>query len=85
MSEAVTPSELPETISIAEQAQASGRQILPPGADPEIDALREHCRGFIAAMPGDPKAHGIIMAKTKLEELIFWLRAAKRSVGRGAS
>lgn len=67
--------ELPETITVAEQARAAGRQdIRPPGAD-DIDAFRTQCFGFINGQSGSSEA--LAMAKTKADEMVFWLRRAR--------
>jgi hypothetical protein len=80
MSEHQARPELPEVITVAEQAQAAGRKtgdILPPGAHPDLDALRDHIRGFLP----DGTSQAAMMAKSKAEELLFWLRAARNRSG----
>jgi hypothetical protein len=48
----------------------------------EIDELRVHCLAVIAGLEGDPKGHGIVMAKSKLGELVHWLRFHKAATAR---
>ena len=62
--------ELPEVITIAEQAKAAGRNEVRRGTD-DIDEFRSHCVAFLNAQgAGDP----LSMARTKMDEMIFWLR-----------
>ena len=69
-------SELPEHISTAEiRADAQmrvGGSIRPADDRDDIDELRAHCKAFIDAMGS---GHQISMARTKLSEMVFWLRA----------
>jgi hypothetical protein len=42
-------------------------------AEPDdIDELRHHCRAFLNA---ERQSHQISMARSKLDEFIYWLRA----------
>jgi hypothetical protein len=69
--------DLPTEISIAEQAEKAGRRtqaILPVGAYPDLDTLREHVQTF---MP-DGKSQAGMMARAKAMELDFWLRASRQ-------
>jgi len=43
--------------------------------DPEVDELRDHCRKVIDAMRA--RRRELAMAKTKLDEMVYWLRLAK--------
>ena len=71
-------SELPEPQSLAQMAEAAGKKtILPPGADPDIDALRDHIMGFLNNEL--VQNHGAMMAKTKAQELIFWVRSSRHT------
>ena len=66
--------DLPETISIDEQARAAGRrgqEIRPADDRDDIDALREQCFAFIN---GQGQSEALAYAKTKADEMIFWLR-----------
>jgi hypothetical protein len=66
--------DLPETITVKEQAQASGQgKILPIGAYPDIDQLRDHVRAFLMAEQHQG-GEALAMAKTKATEMDFWLR-----------
>jgi hypothetical protein len=38
----------------------------------DIDTINEHCLAFIAARG---RSHALAMAKSKLGEFVFWLRA----------
>jgi hypothetical protein len=68
-------SDLPETISVEEQARAAGMgKILPVGAYPDIDQLRDHIQTFFKAERNQDN-HALAMAKTKAAEMDFWLRA----------
>jgi hypothetical protein len=68
-------SELPTEISIAEQAEAAGRQkILPPGAHPDIDEVSERTKAFIRQLP---EGHARSLAMTKLGEMIYWMRETR--------
>ena len=40
----------------------------------DIDELRDHCREFIDQMH---QSHATAMARTKLDEMIYWLRVAR--------
>ena len=62
----------PERVSVAEQAAASGASARNTDG---VDELRAHCKQFIDTLPGDPKGHHISQARSKLDEMIFWLRA----------
>jgi hypothetical protein len=47
----------------------------------EITGLRDLCKTFIDAMAlrlGEGRAHQIAMSRSMLEQMIFWLRAAKQ-------
>ena len=71
-------SELPEQVTIDQQAQVAGRvRADVDGSDP-ITALREHCLRFIegANLP----QHQRMMAIPKMDEMIFWIRSG---IGRG--
>jgi hypothetical protein len=67
--------DLPETISVKEQAEAAGKgKILPIGAYPDIDELRDHIQSFLRQeRPRHDQA--LAVARTKADELIYWLRA----------
>ena len=67
--------------SPAELARDAGR--LDP-ADSDIEQLGQHCDTFITAMPGNPNAHGVMMARTKLSELLHWLRFHRSATARGS-
>ena len=73
-------SRLPKEISVREQAEAAGRAAIRPLGDvDEIDRLRQHCSSAIDALgAGD----GSAMARTKLAEMIFWMRAQKEGSAR---
>lgn len=67
-------SDLPQEISVREQAEAAGRgKILPVGAYPDIDALRDHLQAFFRAEKHQ-EGEALAMAKTKATEMDFWLR-----------
>ena len=67
--------ELPSEISVREQAEAAGRgKILPVGAYPDIDALREYVQAFLMA-ERHQEDEALAMAKTKATEMDFWLRS----------
>jgi len=69
------PSHLPETVTVYEQAQGAGQgKIDMPGADPDLDDLRDRIEGF---MPPRHTQHGM-MASAKADELVFWLRAYRQ-------
>lgn len=63
----------PETVSVAEQAAEAGR--VEAGHQDAVDALRVHCQHWITAHNDALKTHNKLMALSKLEEMIFWLRA----------
>ena len=44
------------------------------------DDLKAHCLRAIDTLPSD--IHGVPFAKSKLEEMIFWCRAAETAAGR---
>jgi hypothetical protein len=47
----------------------------------DIDGLRTHCKTFIDAMQlrlGEGRAHQISMSRSMLEQMVFWLRAARQ-------
>lgn len=47
----------------------------------DIDELRDHCRAFIDQMGHQSQATA--MARTQLDEMIYWLRVARdREAGR---
>lgn len=48
-------------------------KILPVGAYPDIDALREHIQAFLKA-ERHQEDEALAMAKTKATEMDFWLR-----------
>jgi hypothetical protein len=66
-----TPSALPEVITVAEQAKAAGQRIRHTDDVDDIDTLKTHCLSFINHQ-GHSEA--LAMSKTKLEEMILWLR-----------
>jgi hypothetical protein len=60
--------------TLDELATAAGRKptdIRPAGESDDIDILRAHCTAF---MVSQGKSEALSMAKSKLEEMIFWLR-----------
>jgi len=70
-----TGSTPPDPPNLIEMAMHAG-QIRPPGHD-EVDQLRFHVLDFIKAQ--GESGHALTMAKTKCEELIFWLRAHRNA------
>lgn len=66
-------SDLPEKITVQEQAQAAGMGKIPVGAYPDIDALRDQIDHMLQA-ERPQNSHALIMAKVKATELDFWLR-----------
>jgi hypothetical protein len=73
--------EQPDQISVEEQATVAGR-MRAPDLDP-VDVLRLTIRKFMDNMPGDPRGHNLAQARTKLDEMIFWLRAHEQATARG--
>ena len=64
---------LPETISVVEQAVMAGKPVmLPTGV---ADALRAYCKTVLDSLGGDPKGHALMLARTKMDEMVFWVRA----------
>jgi hypothetical protein len=66
--------DLPETVTVEEQAKAAGQgKILPIGAYPDLDRFRETVQAFLRS---EQPQHGeaLAMAKTKATEMDFWLR-----------
>ena len=43
--------------------------------DQEVDELRDHCQKVIAAMRA--RRRELALAKSKLDEMVYWLRLAK--------
>jgi hypothetical protein len=53
----------------------------PAAPNADIDELRDHCRAFIDRM--DRQSQATAMARTQLDEMIYWLRVARdREVAR---
>lgn len=50
----------------------TAQQMRPIDDHDDVDALRDHIKRFLDA---EPPGHCIMMARPKLEELIFWLRS----------
>ena len=69
-----TSSDLPDPPTLSTMAERAG-QIRSPEPD-EIDRFRHTCLAFIATQ-GD--SHAAAMAKSKAEEMIFWVRAARNA------
>lgn len=68
-------SELPEGVSIEDQAAAAGRPRVGDtrmGSD-DIDELRSHVTGFCNRQ--GPNTPSLSRARTKFEEALFWLRS----------
>ena len=63
--------ELPEVVTVHEQAKHAGRQEIRTGRD-DIDELRMHCTAFMDREGG--AGTDLSMARTKMDEMIFWLR-----------
>lgn len=57
----------------AELAAAAGA--VPPLGTDAVDQLRDHIKTFIDRMPGDPKGHAISQARSRMDEMVFWLRS----------
>lgn len=73
---------LPETITVEEQAQVAGQprragDQRKPGEHDEIDAVRDHIRAMLAEDPAKWEPEAKSAALTKLDEMMFWLRAAR--------
>lgn len=66
-------SELPETVSVDEQARPAGRVRIDMG-DP-VTALHEQCKQFIEN--ANMSSHARMMALPKLDEMVFWIRAGQ--------
>lgn len=67
-------SDLPTEITVQQQAQAAGQgKILPPGAYPDIDDLRDRIQAFLMA-ENPQSSEALMMAKVKATEMDFWLR-----------
>ncbi len=66
----VQPAPVAEPVSLAAEAEArrSASSVHNP-----VDELRDHIRAFIN-VSGLPKHH-LMMARSKCDELIYWLRA----------
>jgi hypothetical protein len=70
--------DLPDTVTVEEQAQAAGRKpqgILPVGAYPDLDEFRDRVMGFLQSQPHADGSVPLMMAKSKAGELDYWLRA----------
>lgn len=67
---------LPELISLDEMARAAGRQDPLSSANADIEALGQQVLGFIDTLPAN---HGAMMARSKLSELLHWMRASRAS------
>jgi hypothetical protein len=75
------PTEREVVLTTAELAASAGK--VPPLDNDAVDQLRDQCRSFIDRLPGDPKSHQIGQARTKLDEMHFWLKAHMQAVQRG--
>lgn len=72
--------DLPERITVEEQAHAAGKgTILPVGAYPDIDRLRDFIKTFLMAEKNQD-ATALAIAKTKAAELDFWLRTHRSRI-----
>lgn len=66
--------ELPEVITVAEQARDAGQRIRAADAHDDIDDLKQRCLAFINSQEKGTPSPALAMAKTKLEEMVFWIR-----------
>ena len=71
--------EAPEPIGLGQMAERAGRgQTKPIGSDPDIAEFKATVFRFIDAMDGlKIDRVKLAMAKSKAEEMVFWMRSAR--------
>lgn len=72
--------QLPDEVSVDQQAAAAGRVRVAVDPDNEVTQLENHCKAFI--QQANLSSHARMMALPKLTEMCFWIRAG---MGKGSN